>query len=81
MQEEKELASRNKNNELSFKHTEFSVLRRYLGRVFYALEMHDISAGTSSILDVAGVVQLTVLSSSLCTRRQALETDSVTLIS
>lgn len=52
-----------------------------LGRVFHVLEMHNISAGILSIVDVPGVVQLTVPSSSLCTTRQTLETDSAALIS
>lgn len=69
------------NNELSFKHTEFSVPMGYLGRVFYVLEMHTISPGILLIADVPGVVQLTVPSSSLCSKRQTWETDSVTLIS
>lgn len=69
------------NNELSFKHTEFSVPMGYLGRVFYVLEVHTISRGILWIVDVPGVVQLTVPSSSLCSKRQTLETDNVTLIS
>lgn len=53
----------------------------YLGRVFYVLEMHAVSPGILLIADVPGVVQLTVPSSSLCSKRQTWETDSVTLIS
>lgn len=53
----------------------------YLGRVFYVLEMHTFSPGILLIADVPGVVQLTVPSSSLCSKRQTWETDSVTLIS
>lgn len=78
----KELVSRKKkNNEVGFKHTEFFVPMGSLGRVFHVLEMHNISAGILSIVDVPGVVQLTVPSSSLCTTRQTLETDSAALIS
>ena len=53
----------------------------YLGRVFYVLERHHISAGTSVIVDMPGVVELAVPSPSLCTRSQTSETDMVTLIS
>lgn len=53
----------------------------YLGRVFYVLEIHAVSPGILLIADVPGVVQLTVPSSSLCSKRRTWETDSVTLIS
>lgn len=53
----------------------------YLSRVFYVLERYNISAGTSVIVDVPGVVELTVPSPSLCTRIQTSETDRVALIS
>lgn len=45
------------------------------------LEMHTVSPGILLIVDVPGIVQLTVPSSSLRSKRQTLETDSVTLIS
>lgn len=48
-----ELVFKKKNNELGFKHTEFFVPMGYLGRVFYALERHNISAGASVIVGCA----------------------------
>lgn len=81
MQEKKSWFQGKNNNELSFKYAEFSVPMGYLGRVFSVLEMHTISPGILLIVDVPGVVQLAVPSSSLRSKRQTLETDSVTLIS
>lgn len=53
-----------------------------LGRVFCAVgNAYNSQMGDLLIVDIAGIVQLTTVTSSVCTKRSTFQTGSVVLIS